>query len=240
MTCEYTIHRVCDIRQNCITIKKPINYSRDFMVFDVFYKDKFFLLKMDGIHLTHSSFTTKTFSANHLEKFFDLKNIIVDKLTKNKRYASCFSEKIPSDKICQSHIKITNMSLIDTLIFDTNGANIGFERIKPMDKLSIVLYIQSIWTNQTHFGLKCSICQILRSEPFGITKNMFTAGPYSVVPRLIPPPPPPTPTRSKTIVEITPVVGTVVGPVVRPSLSELLNSIKLLKPTNQSAKFLTK
>ena len=132
------------------------------------------------------------------------------------------------------------MSLIDTLIFDTNGANIGLERIKPMDKLSIVLFIQSIWTNQTHFGLKCSICQILRSEPFGITKNMFTAGPYSVVPRLIPPPPPPTPTRSKTIVEITPVVGTVVGPVVRPSLSELLNSIKLLKPTNQSAIFLTK
>jgi hypothetical protein len=227
----FKINKIEDIQKRDINIKKPIIHSDAFTLFDVFYKNKFFLVQFDSIQLTNRH--TNTFVSTSFDKLEQLTNTILDRVEQNKHYTSLFSEKTRYKSVSGSHLRIQNMSILDTIVFDLNGDTIDLNRILPSDDLKLLLYIKHIWINKTQYGCKICVSQILRNEPLGIRDSMFIGmGRFikqtSIIcqntqPQQPQQPPPPPPHNGRTV------KSNDIKTAIRPTLSELLTGLKNLK-----------
>jgi hypothetical protein len=115
-------------------------------------------------------------------------------------------------------------------VFDFNASQISLDNLKLTDNVRLILYVKNIWVNDTHYGFNIKLSQIQRLEPLGL--NMFIGLTLNSKPT---PPPPPNKlvTNTLTIKQIKKNEKSVkTNASVRPSLPDILNSIKKLRKTN--------
>ena len=205
-----------NINLSQLKIHKPIErYNRK--VFNVFYNKKPFIIQSNIIQLTNINGRS---IAIHNKKF-------VGKLNEIKRRIWLKLSKRCDIKLDNDEdvLYIPNIYDKDVTVYNMERKEIPFTDLTVNDRAIVLLYFQnSVVTSNKRVYMNIKMIQILRYEPLGIRKCMISY----ITPglKMQPPPPPPPPPPSFPLRK-----GPVIleKKVVRPSLTEILDSIKKLK-----------
>lgn len=233
-----------DVSTDDVNIKKPVSYpSNRLSVFDLYYRNKFFLVLVDRMHICNIGEKSMRFVFANCGVEQNRVRLVERKLIERIRlveaYAPLFENREHRSILCdnESMLNIRDISELDTPVFDLSGNIIDIPRLKFQDKVRLILYVKSIWVNERYYGLTVKIAQIERTEPMGSRVALF---PQSVYTRPSPPPPPPPPLSLKNInvkhhikkkKTIDDTDKRTTG-VIRPSVAEIMESMNKLRKTN--------
>lgn len=218
------------MNQSQINIKKPIEYPKnELVVFDVYYKNNCCLILLNNVQICHKGNNLKLIETNGCIN--EINNIINNTITRvkhNEKYKEYFKKKeyysmIEDDKV----INFKNLCQYDTCVFDIEQNRIEYERLKRNDNVSLIVYLKNIWVNEKYYGMNVKLSQIQRKEPVGLKMNFFNQTVLKIPVPL--PPPPPSKEKKQENREIKKTENECV---LRPSLTDILNSRRKLRKTN--------
>jgi hypothetical protein len=174
-------------------------------------------------------------SQSFLEELSFIFSELINKVKNNNSYVDLFHKKKLYSVIEENKtiLRCNTICEFDTTVFDFNASQISLDNLKLTDNVRLILYVKNIWVNDTHYGFNIKLSQIQRLEPLGL--NMFIGLTLNSKPTPTPPPPPPNKlvTNTLTIKQIKKNEKSVkTNASVRPSLPDILNSIKKLRKTN--------
>jgi hypothetical protein len=222
-----------------LNIKKPIKYSQNNIVhFDIYNKNESLLLLTQSFQIMQK-YSNKCIkfldSQSFLEELSFIFSKLINKVKNNNSYVDLFHKKTLYSVIEENNtiLRCNTICEFDTTVFDFNASQISLDNLKLTDNVRLILYVKNIWVNDTHYGFNIKLSQIQRLEPLGL--NMFIGLTLNYKPLPTPPPPPPKKvvTNTSTIKQIKKNEKSVkTNASVRPSLPDILNSIKNLRKTN--------
>lgn len=232
------VYSLDDVELTKINIKTPVRFPNAYTCFELFYDDTFMLYKLSNLLVIYQEPTTiklrdvssKMKTSSQLQEIFDS---IIKRIKHHSDYSQLISSKRRYPTIIDNCFKIININE-DTVVFDSCSEIIPYTRLKSTDAVSVILYIKSLWVNDTSYGFILRLCQIKRTEPYGIkmelgvTKSLFNG-------IKIPPPPPPPPLairiKNSSLDSNTNPVMTQekIIPIMRPSLHDIISSKQKLK-----------
>jgi hypothetical protein len=222
-----------------VNIKKPIKYSQNNIVhFDIYNKNEPLLLLTPSFQIMQK-YSNKCIkfldSQSFLEELSFIFSELINKVKNNNSYIDLFHKKKLYSVLEENNtiLRCNTICEFDTTVFDFNASQISLDNLKLTDNVRLILYVKNIWVNDTHYGFNIKLSQIQRLEPLGL--NMFIGLTLNSKPTPPPPPPPPNKlvTNTLTIKQIKKNEKSVkTNASVRPSLPDILNSIKKLRKTN--------
>jgi len=233
-----TVYSLDDINLKKINIKTPVRFPNAYTCFELFYDDTFMLYKLSNLLVIYQEPTTiklrdvssKMKTSSQLQEIFDS---IIKRIKHHPEYSHLISSKRRYPTIIDNCFKIININE-DTVVFDSCSEMIPYTRLKSTDAVSVILYIKSLWVNDTSYGFVLRLCQIKRTEPYGIKMDLCVT--KSLLNGItIPPPPPPPPLairiKNSSLDLNTNSVMTQekIIPIMRPSLTDIISSKQKLK-----------
>ena len=244
------VYSLEDVQTKRINIKTPVKFPHAYTCFELFYEDTFMLYKISSLLVIYREPTSiklrdvsaKLHTTSQLQHIFDS---IIKRIKQHSEYSQLISGKRRFPTIIENCFKIININNEDTVTFDSYGEMTPYTRIQSTDAVSIVLYIKSLWINETSYGFTLRLCQIKRLEPYGIHMELdITRESCSRYPNTHPhtpqppppPPPPPTMIRKRTSSDDSNMDSTMKRErpvsIMRPSLIDIIASKRKLKKVN--------
>lgn len=243
-----TVFKINEIEPANVNIKKPTIYfqkqSEYFLtIFDLYYNNKPILIMSNRLQICKKTDNSIKFvdtqSTSCLHSFASLlrtlltrveKTSLYEKMIKEKSYHSMFDES-------DNQLLIRDINQNDTIVFDSDTNEIPLHRLQFQDNVRVILYLKNMWINEQKLGFNIKVSQIMREEPLGLKKCLFT----QTIP--VPPPLPPPPkmmlklkgikTGNELVKKNTEKQNLTPSPLpVRPSLNEIIASKSKLRKTN--------
>ena len=244
---DIEIHMVEHLDCNGFNVKKPF-FSKGIHYFDVFFKNKMFLLQTNMLKVKSKGryIQFNVVDENFKNKFSNVMNHLYGILQKNKEYKALIHNKRNVCSINNNVITFSNLEEeIDVYDIDYMLKG-GKEVLSLHDNVRLILYLKNIWVNDTAYGVNLKIIQLQLLEPYNVKRCLFKNKSIPIPPPPPPPPPPPRqiPSASASRLNISTLHTTynnyffnkprVKTETIRPTLSEIITSKEKLKKTMTS------